>query len=342
MSFPGVLNTPPGRALVWFWAAVLGTLGTGAVVLQILGPPAPPPPKFVAAPAPVAMAPTIKAPAAPAPRPQRPPESPIAAPAPEMLDPATGLPRIAADGRMPMNVYAAGFDATDPRPRVGVLLAGMGLNSTESEEAIRVLPPAITFAFSPYAAQPMPLVETARAARHEFLISLPLEPQGAPLNDAGNQALLTSAPAEQNRQRLEWSLSRISGYVGATGALGTLRGERFANTPELMAALLRDLAGRGLLYIDPRPDAPDPSQAWGRAVDVVIDDPPTRAELEANLDRLEQLARDRGSALGLAGTPTPLTVARIAVWAAGLAHRGVALAPASALVNPPPNPEPTR
>ena len=342
MILPGVLNTPTGRALVWFWAAVLGTLCSGALVLQILGPPAPPSLKLVVASSPAVASPPIKAPPTPPARPQRAPESPIAAPDPDMLDPATGLPRIAADGRMPMNVYAAGFDTTDRRPRVGLLLAGMGLNAAETEEAIRVLPPSITLAFSPYAAQPMPLVEAARAARHEFLISLPLEPQGAPLNDAGNQALLTSAPTEQNQQRLEWSLSRISGYAGATGALGTLRGERFANTPELMAALLRDLAGRGLLYIDPRPDAPHPNQAWGRAIDVVIDDPPSRAELEANLDRLEQLARDRGSALGLAGTPTPLTVARIAVWAAGLAYRGVALAPASALVNPPPRAEPAR
>jgi len=321
--------------LAWFWAVVLGTLGFGALVLQILGPP-PPPPKLAVAPTPLAAAPP-----APPPRPQRAPESPIAAPDPAMLEPASGLPRIAADGRMAMNVYAAGFDTADRRPRVGLLLAGLGLNGADSEEAIRTLPAGITLAFSPYAARPLPLVEAARAARHEFLISLPLEPQGAPLNSAGDQALLVAAPAAQNQQRLEWALSRITGYAGATGALGTLRGERFANTPEPMAALLRSLAGRGLLYIDPRPGAADPKPAWGRAVDLVIDDPPARADIEANLNRLEQLARDRGSALGLAAIPTPVTVARIAIWATGLAARGVALAPVSALAHQPPQPEAT-
>ena len=37
---------------------------------------------------------------------------------------------------------------------------------------------------------------TQRAlAEHEFLISMPMEPQGYPLNDAGDRALLTGAPA---------------------------------------------------------------------------------------------------------------------------------------------------
>ena len=64
------------------------------------------------------------------------------------------VPRIGPDGRLPMQVYAGGFDRSDPRPRVALLLAGVGTNEADSEEAIRTLPGGITLAFSPYGARP--------------------------------------------------------------------------------------------------------------------------------------------------------------------------------------------
>jgi polysaccharide deacetylase 2 family uncharacterized protein YibQ len=66
-------------------------------------------------------------------------------------------------------------------------------------------------------------------------------------------------------------------------------------------------------------------------VDVVIDDPADRESIDARLAELEQLAKDRGTALGLVMRPTPVAVARIAAWTNGLADRGMTLAPASAL-----------
>ena len=96
-----------------------------------------------------------------------------------------------------------------------------------------------------------------------------MEPQGYPMNDPGNRTLLTGAPQQQNRQRLEWALTRITGYAGATGALGSLRGERFAAMAEPMGQMLRTLAGDGLLYVDPRPGAPPLPAVWSRSVDVI-------------------------------------------------------------------------
>jgi polysaccharide deacetylase 2 family uncharacterized protein YibQ len=245
------------------------------------------------------------------------------------------LPRIAPDGRTSMQVYAAGFDRSNARPRVGLLLVGVGLNESDSEDAIRALPGGISLGFSPYAPRLQKLLDVARLTEHEFLVSIPMEPQGYPLNDAGNQALLTGASVAQNRQRLDWALTRLAGYVGATGALGALRGERFASVPELLDPVLQTLASRGLLYVDARPKAPGPSGIWGRSVELVVDEPASRPEIETKLAQLEQLARDRGSALGLATAVRPVTVERLAVWANGLAARGLALAPVSALVQPP-------
>jgi polysaccharide deacetylase 2 family uncharacterized protein YibQ len=336
------------RGLGAFWTVVLVLLAAGGVTLQVLGPSEPPPRPAVAtvgAPHPPAVPSVVPAqqPAAlatPGPRPGRATPGPIADPDPALLEPLIGqpdnlLPRIAADGRMPMQVYAAGFDQRTRRPRIGLVLAGVGLNQADSDAAVRTLPGWVTLAFSPYAANPAKLLSVARIAEHEVLLSLPMEPQGYPLNDPGSQAMMANLPPEQNHQRLEWAMSRIAGYAGATGALGTTRGERFAALPDQMNPVLSELAKRGLFYVDARPGAAALPIAWGRSIDIVIDEPATAVEIDDKLARLAKLAREKGSALGLAMAVRPVTVNRIAAWANGLTADGLTLAPLSALVKPP-------
>ncbi len=335
---------PPliARALFWFWGAVAAALLLAAVVLQTIGPPPPARPTVTADATPPSVILPVPAPAGqPALRPGRDTPGPIASPDPGLLevdpdDPTAMLPRIAADGRAPMAVYARGFDQSTRRPRVGLLFAGFGPNEADSEDAIRALPGGVTLAFSPYATHLPRLLDVARLAGHEYLLSVPMEPAGYPQNDAGDHALLTTQDARANAAGLRWALSRMQGYVGVTGALGPLRGERFAQAAGPMDAMLRTLAARGLLYVDPGV-APGPlPYAWTRRVDVVVDEPAVRTEIDAKLAALERIARDRGSALGLAGVLRPLAVARVQAWADTLQGRGLALAPVSALVQPPP------
>jgi len=336
------------RGLWRFWLMVAILLAGSGVLLRLVGPPAPPAQHQVIAQAPAKAAnsqpqikPVVPEPVKlPAQRPGRDTPGPIADPDPALLEPLAGsatdrLPRVSGDQRMPMQVYAAAFDSSSRRPRVGLLLAGIGLNQADSEAAIRALPGGITLAVSPYAPNTEKLLAVARAAEHEYLVSIPMEPQGFPLNDPGRQALMTSLAPEQNQSRLDWTLSRIAGYAGATGAEAGLRGERYASLTAEMRQVLAELAGRGLLYIDPRPGAMPLPLVWSRAVDIVIDEPATAIDIDDKLAKLVKLAREKGSALGLAGPVRPVTVQRLAVWANTLAVDGVALAPVSALVHPP-------
>jgi len=142
--------------------------------------------------------------------------------------------------------------------------------------------------------------------------------------------LLTGADPAANAKNLTWALGRIEGYVGATGALDGLRGERFAEATASFSGVRSVLLARGLLYIDPRPGAP--SSPGMRAVDLVVDEPATRGDIDDKLARLEAIAREHGSALGLAGPLRPVTVVHVAAWARALDTRGLALAPVSALV----------
>ena|GEM_PF-566139 len=265
------------------------------------------------------------------------PDRAIPPPDPALLEPSRhgALPRVGADGRTPIRAYGRPFDRGDTRPRVAVVVADIGLGAALTEEAVRRLPPAIGLALSPYAPRLQAVAERARERGMETLVSIPMEPTGYPLNDPGDRALLTGRPAAENLDNLDWALGRFAGYVGAIGALGGMRGERAAAMPELFAAVQDVLRGRGLLYVDPRPGAPPPPRAWGRSVDLVLDEPPTRGEIDRRLAQLEQAARERGSALGLAGGATPVVIERLAAWASGLDRRGLALAPVSALIRRP-------
>ncbi len=261
----------------------------------------------------------------------------IPAPDPDLLERGRHgmLPRIGPAGRSAIRTYGRPFDRQDPRPRVGLIVGGLGLNAALAEEAIRRLPGGVTLAFSPYAPQIQRLLELTRAKGMEVLVALPLEPTGYPLNNPGDRALLTSLTPAENQDRLDWVLSRFAGYVGAVGAHGPMRGERFALLGDRLGELQRTLAVRGLLYVDPRPGAPGPARAWGRTIDLVVDEPATRGEIERKLAQLERIARERGTALGYAGEPSPVLVERVATWGGSIEGRGVVLAPVSALIRAP-------
>jgi polysaccharide deacetylase 2 family uncharacterized protein YibQ len=258
----------------------------------------------------------------------------IAEPDPALIEtrPDGALPRIASDGRQPWRVYARPFDETDRRPRIAVLVVGLGVSESATTTAIERLPGEISLAFSPYGLRLERQFAAARAAGHEVLIGLPMEPANFPLNDPGPQALLTGLPPPENAARLAWALSRAQGYVGVTNAASAvLRGERFTASAEAMRPVLETLRERGLLYIEARPGERAPSAVPARAADVVIDERPARAEIEARLAELERIALERGVALGISG-PSPLSLDRLAVWAPQVGTRGLVLAPVSAVV----------
>jgi polysaccharide deacetylase 2 family uncharacterized protein YibQ len=311
-------------------------------------PEAPPAAVQIAAAAPLAIPPATSSPVVPPPAPEPPPlpaaaprgppqpSRPIPAADPALLEagPYGDLPRISGEGRTPIRTYGRAFDRQDPRSKLGLIIGGLGMNAAVSENAIRRLPGAVTLAFSPYAPQLPLLLDQARAKGMELLVALPLEPTGYPLNNPGDRALLTGQTEAQNQDRLDWALSRFTGYVGAIGALGPMRGERFASLGERHAMLQDALRRRGLLYVDPRPGARAPERVWGRAIDLVVDEPATRGEIELKLAALERLAQERGAALGYAGEASPVVVDRIAAWAGSVEARGFVLAPVSALRAP--------
>jgi hypothetical protein len=191
------------------------------------------------------------------------------------------------------------------------------------------LPPAVTLAFTPYGSDPGKLAERARAQRHEILLQIPMEPFDYPDNDPGPQTLLTTLNSEQNLDRMYWHLSRFQGYAG----IANFMGGRFVVADAVMQPIVREAAKRGLGYFDDgtSPRSVAAAVAAGQAMpfakaDIGIDTVPTAVEIDHALANLENLAKERGLAVGVASA-LPISIERIGVWAKTLESHGIMLVP---------------
>lgn len=257
------------------------------------------------------------------------------APDPVLVEagPSGPLPIVGKDGREPRRFYARPFQGTKKRPRIAIMVTGLGLSREAAEAAIRSLPGAVTLAFIPYARRLKHWISEARAAGHEVLLDVAMEPAGYPQHDPGPKTLLTSLSGEANLARLHWAMGRASGFVGVSGFMGA----RFTASRKSMRPVLADLKQRGLLFLDnrsaPRSVVPEIATkiglAWASAT-TILDARPSREAIDARLAELEHVSREEGRAVGL-GTPLPVTLERIAKWTSGLSRRGIDLAPVSAL-----------
>jgi polysaccharide deacetylase 2 family uncharacterized protein YibQ len=301
------------------------------------------------APGPPATVQTVAIPAPPGPAPALPPPPEdetasitlVQVPVPELVEESQygPLPKVATDGRRPIDVYArpskyAEKAAPGEKPRIAVLINGMGLSDGVTAEAIKGLPAPISVAYGAYGRNLQDWVERARGAGHEVLLQVPLEPLDYPTNDPGPHTLLTTLPPEENMKRLQWLMSRFTGYVGVTNQMGA----KFETTQASLTPMLEEIKARGLLFVDDGTVKDSAgSQVAGTigldyaAADVQIDAVPSPDDINKALARLEAVAKEKGSAIGVASAK-PGTIKQISQWAGQLQGKGIVLIPVSAAI----------
>jgi uncharacterized protein len=245
------------------------------------------------------------------------------------------LPRVALDGRKPMTAYAA--PAASGKFKIAIVVGGLGISATATKEALDALPAGVTLGFAPYAGDVGDWVSQARARGHEVLLEVPMEPFDFPDSDPGPHTLRAIQDEDANIQRLNWALTRFTGYAGVTNLLG----QRFLSDSDALSPTMVQFARRGLYFFDndmtPKSAASDVAARSGTAFaksTETLDDVQSALEIDRHLSNLEDEARAHGTAIG-SGFLYPITVARIAAWAKGLEGRGFVLVPVSAIANPP-------
>jgi polysaccharide deacetylase 2 family uncharacterized protein YibQ len=243
------------------------------------------------------------------------------------------LPKIANDGRRPAEMYArpsryAAAPAAGEPSRIAVLLTGLGTGEGASPSLLKGLPPTVSVAFGAYGRSLQDAVTSARDEGHEVLLQIPLEPNNYPTEDPGPHTLLTTLPPAENLKRLQWLMSRYTGYVGVTNLMGA----KFDTSAPSLQPVLEEMKRRGLLYVDDGATAESPATKIAETigldystVSVQID----AGDVAKQLAKLEAAAKERGAAIGVAKAK-PATVKQLIEWASKLEGKGVVLVPVSA------------
>ncbi len=245
------------------------------------------------------------------------------------------LPRISTAGRKPFDAYSQVTPlavTSSGRPKITILLGGMGLNARLTEKAIKELPGDISFAFAPYGEKLQEQVNRARARGHEIMLQVPMEPVGYPGNNPGPNTLLTEASEEENLAALHWNMSRFAGYSGITN----YQGARLLVTEAAMKPVMQEIRQRGLVYFEDAtvnltlsPKIVKEVRLPMQRATMVIDSEPTAPAIAEALQKLEEEAVSNGFAIGT-GSGLEVTIETVNEWAKGLQEKGILLVPVSA------------
>lgn len=259
-------------------------------------------------------------------------------PIPELLEYSEfgRLPIIGEDGRRAMDAYARPWSGTRGT-RMAIVVGGLGLSQTGTQNAIQTLPEEVTLAFAASGNSLQRWLQEARRAGHEVLLQVPFEPFDYPNNDPGPHTLVVSDGQQQNLEDLYWAMSRITNYTGIMNFMGG----RFLSDPAATETLMRDLAKRGILFLDDGTSAQTVTGAVASAIgvpyaegDMVIDNELKKVEILKRLDDLERVARRNGKAIAIASA-FGASVDAVTAWVNEARARGIEIVAVSALVDDP-------
>ena len=217
-------------------------------------------------------------------------------------------------------------------PYVAFLIDDAGLDRKGTQRAINLRGP-VTLSFMSYANELSEQSAAARAAGHEVMLHLPMEPLDVKRNNPGPNALYVNLDPAELQRRLTWHLDRFSDYVGVNNHMGS----RFTANAGRMGQVLDEIGRRQVFWLDSLsgPNSAGPALARKRGLDAAerdlfLDDdrsPGIGHELAA----MERIARARGDVIAI-GHPHGSTLTALENWIATAKERGFSLVPVSTVL----------
>ncbi|MGD9480614.1 divergent polysaccharide deacetylase family protein [Shinella sp. G-2] len=242
------------------------------------------------------------------------------------------IPVIGLDGTRPMDQYARPWSGARGT-RIAIVVGGLGLSQTGTQRAIRELPGEVTLAFAASGNSLPRWMQEARRNGHEILLQMPLEPFDYPQNDPGPFTLRTDAKEVQNLAELHRAMAKITNYTGIVNFMGG----RFLSDADALEPVMRDVASRGLLFLDDGSTAQSLSGTLAGAIeaphafaDLQLDADLSQASVLKKLDELERIARRNGTAIGIASAFDE-SVDAISKWCEEAQTRGIEIVGVAAL-----------
>lgn len=246
------------------------------------------------------------------------------------------LPRIGADGLRPFEHYARPWSGARGT-RIAIVVSGLGISQTGTMRAVRDLPEEVTLAFAANGNSLSRWVPEARRNGHEVLLQVPMEPFDYPDNNPGPNTLVTSKSPATNVANLHKDMARMDSYTGVMNYLGG----KFLADPDALEPVMRDIAARGLMFLDDGSTAQSLSGRFAGALSIphafaslTLDTEVNQGAILKKLDDLERIAARNGSAIGVAAGFDE-SIAAIKKWVDAAQGRGIEIVGVSALADTP-------
>lgn len=258
---------------------------------------------------------------------------------PDLIEdtPEGRLPKIGPDGLRPFDYYARPWSGARGT-RIAIVVSGLGISQTGTMHAVRDLPEEVTLAFAANGNSLSRWVQEARRNGHEVLLQVPMEPFDYPDNNPGAGTLVTSKGTTTNLANLHQDMARMDSYTGIMNYLGG----KFLSDPDALEPVMRDIAGRGLMFLDDGSTAQSLSGRLAGALamphafaDLTLDTDVNQTAILKKLDDLERIAQRNGSAIGVAAGFDE-SIAAIKKWVDEAQGRGIEIVGVSALADAPP------
>ncbi len=216
-------------------------------------------------------------------------------------------------------------------PKIAIVIDDLGNNRTRFRH-VAALPSGLTLSFLTYALAIEELAEEARAAGHEVMLHVPMEPQG---RSPAVPGLLTSElPVAELDRRIQGALSRLPRAAGINNHMGS----RFTEDREKMRRVLSAVRSKGLYFLDSKTSPKSAGLSVARelgvpsiARDVFLDHEIDARAIRRQLKQLERVARERGYAVAI-GHPHAATIEALREWLPTLPGKHLTITPLSDII----------
>jgi len=218
------------------------------------------------------------------------------------------------------------------RGKVAIIVDDLGRGTHNARQLLAIRQP-VTFAILPGEPHAAQVAELAHAAGREVMLHAPMEPQGFPVIDPGDDALLLSQSETELRAQMAALLKLVPHAAGANNHMGS----RFTEDERAMAVVMGVLRERGLFFVDSLTSSRSVGTAMAENAgvaalrrDVFLDNVADVGAIAQQLRLLAKKARRNGSAVGICH-PYPETLQALRQELPKLAEEGIEFVPVSAL-----------
>jgi polysaccharide deacetylase 2 family uncharacterized protein YibQ len=221
-----------------------------------------------------------------------------------------------------------------PVPKVAIVIDDLGYDGKLARKFLKIEGP-LSFSVLPHGTFSKSIARRIHDAGQELLLHLPMEPTGYPEVNPGVGALLVEMTDVEIVQTLRKNLDAFPYVKGVNNHMGS----KFCQDEGKLRPVMLELNTRDLFFLDSRTTSKTKAYTVAQELhvpsaerNVFLDNIQNPRAIRAQLNRLTELARLRGGAIGIAH-PHEVTLEVLRHEIPKLSRKGVELVPVSQLVH---------